>query len=107
MTDSTKKPMSKFKIILAVIGGLIVLGFVFGGGTDKMAANQMQKIENQVAQDAIKQYEIALTGGDKVEIYVHAGMVTAAFLQAQDQENYTKWKAIERAAAKEAGMPTK
>ena len=64
----------------------------------------MQKIENQVALDAEKQYEIAKKGDDKMQTYVQAGLVAAAYLQAKDQENYNKWKAIEKEEAKNAGM---
>lgn len=74
---------------------------------DSIVDSQMQRIEDQVAQDAIKQYNIAISGGDKIEIYTHASMVCAAFIQAKDEVNYKKWKIIEKAAAKEAGMPIK
>jgi hypothetical protein len=96
--------MKTLKIILISVFAIGMLAYLFGGGIEKQAQHEMQKIENQVAQDAIKQYEIALKGGDKMEIYVHAGMVTAAFLQAKDEANYLKWKEIERKAAKAAGL---
>jgi hypothetical protein len=32
-------------------------------------------------------------------------MVAVAYLQANDEANYKKWKAIEKQEAKKAGMP--
>lgn len=64
----------------------------------------MQKIENQVAADAVKQYEIAKKNGSAMDAYVQAGMVAAAFLQAKDEENYKKWKKIEEEEAKNVGL---
>lgn len=75
------------------------------GLEDSYVQNQMDKVEIQVAKDAEAQYNLALKGGDKTEIYVHAGFVAAAYLQANDSVNYIKWKEIERKHAKESGMP--
>lgn len=47
----------------------------------------MSDIENK-ATDAVTQYEIAKRQGDKMQICVQAGFVTAAFLQAKDEKNY-------------------
>jgi len=38
------------------------------------------------------------------EICVQAGMVSAAYLQANDEPNYQKWKAIEKTDCKTAGL---
>jgi hypothetical protein len=100
------KKTSKAKTIFSVIIFIGVLWYFFGGGMDKQVANDMQKIENQVAIDAEKQYEIAKNGGDKMQTYVQAGLVAAAYLQAKDEVNYNKWKAIEKEEAKNAGMPS-
>ncbi|MBC7495495.1 MAG: hypothetical protein H7221_10855 [Flavobacterium sp.] len=101
----TPKKTSKAKIIFSVIIFIGVLWYFFGGGMDKQVANDMQKIENQVATDAEKQYEIAKNGGDKMQTYVQASLVAAAYLQAKDEVNYNKWKAIEKEEGKNAGMP--
>jgi hypothetical protein len=71
-----------------------------------MGQQGMQQIERRVAADAVKQYEIAKRNGNPIDAYVHAGMVAAAYLQAKDEENYKKWKAIESAEARRAGMLT-
>jgi hypothetical protein len=54
-------------VIAFVIFALTLLYF-YGGG-----------LEDQVAGDAIKQYEIAKRSGNQVDAYVHAGIVAAAY----------------------------
>ncbi|MBB6236544.1 hypothetical protein HDC90_001156 [Pedobacter sp. AK013] len=105
--QNQQQPTRGSKTVAVIISAVVVIGlvwFFFGGGAEKQAANQMATIENQVAEDAVKQYEIAKSGGDKTEIYVHAGLVSAAYLQAKDSVNYKKWKEIEKADAKAAGV---
>lgn len=79
--------------------------FLFGGGLEKQAANNLQQIENQVASDQVAQYNIARSQGDPIQICVQAGMVSAAYLQANDSSNYNRWKAIEESDCRVAGMP--
>jgi len=55
----------------------------------------LQDIHVEVAEDAIVEYQMVVRQGDPIEICVHAGMVAASFLQAQDEANYTKWKNTE------------
>lgn len=62
-------------------------------------------IEGQVASDAVAQYEIVKRGGDRIQACVHAGLVTAAFLQAQDEASYRKWAEIEKRECAAAGVP--
>lgn len=92
------------KIIGGIILALVLLGYFFGGGLEEQAAKDLQKIENQVAADAVKQYEIAKRSGSDMDAYVQAGMAAAAFLQANDEENYKKWKEIEAKEAKNVGL---
>lgn len=92
------------KIIGGIILWLVLLGYFFGGGLEEQAAKDLQKIENQVAVDAVKQYEIAKRSGSDMDAYVQAGMAAAAFLQANDEENYKKWKEIEAKEAKNVGL---
>lgn len=92
------------KIIVGVIFAFVLLGYFFGGGIEEQAARDLQKIENQVAADAVKQYEIAKRSGSAMDAYVQAGMAAAAFLQANDEENYKKWKDIEAKEAKNVGL---
>ena len=62
---------------------------------NRQVPSQMQDISNKVANDAVEKYEIVARQGDKTQMYVQAGMCAAAFLQAKDEANYDKWKAIE------------
>jgi hypothetical protein len=71
----------------ALIAVALVLGsiwYFYGGG-----------VEQQVAQDQIKQYEIAKRSGTAIDAAASAGVVAAVYLQAHDEENYRKWKSIE------------
>ena len=97
---------NKSKTIFSVIIFIGILWYFFGGGLEKHATNEMQKIENQVALDAEQQYEIAKNGGDQMQTYVQAGIVAGSYLQAKDEANYNKWKAIEKEEGKKAGMFT-
>ncbi len=96
------------KNIKGIIGLVVLVGLIwyfFGGGLDNQVKSDMQEIENQVAADAVEQYEIAKKNGTAMDAYVAAEMVKAAYLQAKDEENYKKWKAIEKGEAKRAGVP--
>jgi hypothetical protein len=77
---------------------------IFSEAIAEVGDDQMQAIENKVAEDAVKQYEIAKREGDKMQIYIQASLVAAAYLQANDEPNYRKWKAIERKAGNAAGL---
>lgn len=56
-----------------------------------------QDIKNQVAQDALNQYEIAKrNGATNMDLCVQAQLVSAAFLQAQNESLYSEWKRIEK-----------
>ncbi len=68
----------------------IILFKVWGGNSS------LDQIKNDVASDAVRKYEIAKRQGDEVQICVQAGMVSAAYLQAEDEEHYNMWKSIEK-----------
>ncbi len=57
----------------------------------------MNHLHNQVANDMIEQYEIAKRQGDHTQICVQAGLVTAAYLQAKNEQKFRAWKRIEKA----------
>lgn len=101
-------PRSKSNKLQAVFGALIVVaavGYFFGGGIEKQAASDMAKIEQQVAADAIQQYQISKRNGNLIETCVHAGMVVAAFIQAKDEANHKTWLQTQAMDCKKAGMP--
>lgn len=64
----------------------------------------MRDIENQVAADAVAQYRIVERNGSAMDKCVQAGMVAAAFLQANDEGSYSTWKATERTECAAAGI---
>lgn len=78
---------------------------VVGDLIAQAGASQMDSITMQVAKDSEEQYNIAKRQGDKMQICVQAMQVSAAYLQAKDEESYKKWKATEKADCAAAGMP--
>jgi hypothetical protein len=96
MSDSVAKKPNKAAGVL----GLVVLGvsgwFFFGGGLEEQANRDMKTIEDKVAIDAVKEYQMAVDSGDRTDICVHAGMVAAAYQQAHDEPNYLSWKQTEK-----------
>jgi hypothetical protein len=106
-----KAPHGTSKIVsvgggfLSLVFGGVLLFMFFGGGIEKQAAKDMQQITNQVAQDQVAQYNIAKRNGDAMQICVQAGMVSAAFLQSNDEPNFNKWKAVEKQDCAAAGLP--
>jgi len=89
-------------ISLAIFVGM--LWFFAGGGLQKMAGRDLQKIQNQVAGDAVQQYEIAERQGNPMQMCVQAGLVSASYLQAKDETNYQLWKTIEGNDCRRAGV---
>lgn len=89
---------------MVIVG--VAVGLCFGCDLEHQAQKEMERIEQQVAEDAVKEYEIAKRSGSAIDAYVHAGLVAAAYLQANDEANYQKWKRIEAEEARRAGMPT-
>lgn len=96
--------LSGAQVIYLIFGGLMVWWFA-GGGLDKQAAHEMQKIENQVATDAVDRYQIAKREGNAIQVCVQAGFVSAAYLQAKDEANYRQWKETESNDCQRAGLP--
>lgn len=93
----------KFFIQIFIFFGLFY--YWFGGGMEKQAASTGQTIYNKVAEDAVAQYMIAARNGTKMDRCVHAGFVTAAFIQAKNEHDYKSWKAIQKTDCKAAGVP--
>lgn len=70
----------------------------------KTTDQRLRENAYRVADKYLRQYEMAKAQGDKVQICVQAGLVSAAFLSAEDQEQYNKWKAIESLKCEESGI---
>ena len=95
--------------VVAFIVGLFVIGGVIrvslnSGSAQEQTNTVLEDIRNQVATDAVKQYEIANRQGDKMQICVQAGFVSAAYLQAQNESSYRNWKDIQEMDCKRAGL---
>ncbi|HLP01470.1 MAG TPA: hypothetical protein VK163_05545 [Opitutaceae bacterium] len=80
-------------IVWAAIG--FVRGFV-GASVDGKSA---------VASNAERQYEMAKRHGSAMDRYTRAALVAETYLQAGDEPNYKKWRAIQREEATAVGMP--
>ena len=61
-------------------------------------------IYDQVAADAVVQYHIAKRQGDPMQICVQAGFVTAGYLQAENEDQFRRWKDIEMTDCRRAGI---
>jgi len=119
MPENDNSQNTQNLLVGGALGILIALAFAWlfiGGGMESQtaktrqqiqveAARNLEQIEREVANDAVRQYEIAKRNGSAIDAYVQAGLVSAAFLQAEDEPNYRKWKRIEEREARRAGMP--
>jgi hypothetical protein len=65
----------------------------------------MDDIYKQVVNDSIVQYNMVKRQGSAIDLCVHAGLVSAAYLQAKDEPRYASWKQTERSDCAAAGMP--
>lgn len=93
---------------VSALGTLIVMAvggwYYLGGGLEQHAAREMDKIEVQVANDAVKQYEIAKRSGSAMDACSAAGMMAAAYLQAQDEAGYQRAQALKDKDCRSAGL---
>lgn len=69
------------------------------------AKESVNDISRMVAEDAIEQYYIAKRGSSQMDVYTQASLVAEAYLQANDDQNYYKWKEIARQEGIKAGLP--
>ena len=103
-SSEDKKKSSSVAIIFLVISAILIW-FVYGGGIKKQASTNMDSAYQKVSDDAVAQYNIAKAQGDKIQICVQAGFVSAAYLQAQNQSSYNNWKDIQKMDCERAGIP--
>lgn len=102
--EKAKKLSFGTSILYLLLGGATFWYFV-GGGLDEQVSKDIAKIEDEVAKESVAQYEIAKKQGDPIQTCVQAGFVSAAYLQANDSDNYNAWKEIEELECKLAGVP--
>ena len=79
--------------IITIAAVIIFAWYFFGGG-----------LHNQVAAKFVKDYNIAARQGDPIQMCVQAGLVSAGYLQANDEANYRKWKSKQKADCAAAGL---
>lgn len=102
--------MSRFLSAPFILGAILSAGCSNGqdplnAAIQRQAAEDMDSIEQQVAQDAEKQYGIVARNGTAIDRCAQAAMVAAAYLQATDEPNYQRWKQQESADCAAAGIP--
>ncbi len=90
---------------LAACAAVLVLALIASLAAKQTTRQGMADINARVAADAVEQYEIAKRHGSPPDIYVHAGLVAAAYLQAKDEANYQKWRQIQDDDGRRAGLP--
>lgn len=103
--------MSIIKFIIKVIAGFIIIVWLIGI-IIAMAMPSPQEVDQavddiyvKVAEDAESQYFMVQKSGSLIDRCVQAGLVAAAWLQAQDSGKYDKWKDVEQHACVNAGVP--
>lgn len=116
-----KKPNEKNKIIILIILLTVIAlnystvfaglkeyftseSFLITNYFDEQVNQNLNHIQMQVADDAVKQYEIAKRSGSAMDAYFRAGLVAEAYLQAKDEGSYQQWKAIEAEEKQRTGM---
>lgn len=82
--------------------GILLLSLV---GCTSPEQKELEDVHREVIKDAIAQYEAIKKSDDKIEVCVYAGMVTAAYVQANNEKEAKKWKDIEDVDCKRAGIP--
>lgn len=97
--------LSGGRVLSIFVLASIAIWWYAGGSFDHHIASEMSKIEYQVAANSVNQYNIAKRQGDAMQICVQAGLVSAAYLQAKDEQNYQTWKRTETEDCKRAGIP--
>lgn len=96
----------KQSICLARALSVHLLGWLYlFGGYSRVAAAKWLWTTLLIGKDAVEQYEMAKRGGDRMQVCVHAGFVTAAYLQAKDEANYQEWLKIKKNDCRAAGLP--
>lgn len=55
---------------------------------------------------SMRQYEIVKRQGSATDVCMHASMIQGAYLGAEDEVNYAKWRVIAESDCKAAGVPT-
>ena len=94
-------------LTLGLLGAMACFGC--GGERDQRTpsttdSNKVTTDSNKVVADAVDQYHIAKRSGTPIDQCVQARVVTAAYLQAKDEDNYKIWKETEATDCGAVGM---
>jgi len=90
-----------------VIGGLVLFAIGWYGikaFSTYETNNMMDKIQNDFAVDAERQYRDAKQYGSAMDKCVQAGLAAMSHLQAGNSSSYGRWKGIEEADCAAAGL---
>jgi hypothetical protein len=79
--------------------------FLFAAGLFWAFGGSTWWINRQVSSQMEDEYKMAVKDGSPMDICVHAGLVSAGYLQSGDQEKYREAKSTERSACRAAGLP--
>ena len=91
--------------LLILFFSAIVLWFFFGGGMDAYTDKSISNINRRVLLDEIEKYNIAARSGNAMQCCIQAMTVSAAHLQAKDEDGYKNWELRKKADCKKAGLP--
>ncbi|OAK66912.1 hypothetical protein A3K87_05040 [Variovorax paradoxus] len=94
----------EIRVRCLVVVAAVCFAIVACDGKAQQAA-VLEDIYQQVVDDSIVQYNMVKRQGSAIDLCVHAGLVSAAYLQAKDEPHYASWKQTERTDCAAAGMP--
>lgn len=93
------------QIIFSVLVAATAAWYFFGGGMEMQIAYHAQKLVRDEIAHAEMQYAFAKRNGTLVAVCIYAESISVVYDQAHDEQNYQKWKAVEKVDCKSAGMP--
>lgn len=91
-------------IAFGVLFVLILIGALVAPSQEE-AQHGVDQLYSSVAADYEGQYEMATRHGSLIDRCVQAGLVAAAYSQANNEESYADWKATEARDCQMAGVP--
>lgn len=91
-------------VLIWLLSSIFFVAIAIVAGSSVKPTTGLLNIQNQVASDMERQFDLALKGQDPIEICVKAGMVVQAHSQANNEAKYLSWKEIEKKACQLAGI---
>ena len=62
------------------------------------------QVDKEMSEDVVIEYNMAVKGGDTMDICVAAGSAALTFQLIHDEANYLKWKEVEKRDCANAGF---